>query len=126
GSPTGITAYMFDADYSLALRLTSTYHLWFPAYVLWLCRRQGYDDRGPWLQCGIGSAAIVGGWWFGDPERNHNYTQAPFGIEQTWMPDAVYIPLLCIATALALYWPGHFIVRAILRRLGAPNGRGVS
>lgn len=115
-SPTGITAYMFEPALPLIQRLASLYHLWFPIYAVWLCRRQGYDDRGPWLQCVIGSLAIVGGWWFGDPVRNLNYTQAPFGIEQTWLPDAVYLPLLCVATAAALYWPGHRIVRWVLAR----------
>lgn len=112
-SPAGITAYMFNPELPLTLRATSSYHVWLPLFVLWLCRREqvGYDGRGPWLQCLIGSAAILGGWWFGDPERNLNYTQAPFGIEQVWLPQGMYVALLCVATALALYLPGHWLVR---------------
>jgi hypothetical protein len=113
-SPTGTTAYMFNPELSLAHRLSSTYHLWLPVFILWVLHRRGYDRRGPWLQCGIGSALIVGGWWFGDRERNLNYVHAPFGIEQTWMPDALWIPLLCLATAVLVYLPGHFLVRAVL------------
>lgn len=116
-SVTGITAYMFNPEFPLIQRASSTYHLWLPVFVLWLCRRQGYDRRGPWLQGLIGSLAIVGGWLFGDPERNLNYTQAPFGIEQTWLPQPIYIPLLCLGTALFIYVPGHFLVRWILRNL---------
>jgi len=117
-SPTGITAYMFNEGLPLSLRATSSYHIWLPAFMLWLCRDEqvGYDSKGPWLQCLIGSTAIVGGWWFGDPERNLNYTQAPFGIEQVWLPDSLYLPLLCLATALALYLPGHWMVRGMLGR----------
>jgi hypothetical protein len=59
-SPAGVTAYMFSDELPLALRATSTYHIWLPVFVLWLCRRQGYDDRGAWLQCIIGTLAIVG------------------------------------------------------------------
>jgi len=110
-SPFGITAYMFDEELSIALRATSGYHVWLPVFVLWLCRRRGYDGRGLWLQCAIGTGAIVGGWIFGDPVRNLNYTVAPFGIEQVWLPQAVYIPLLCLGTAALLYLPGHFIVK---------------
>jgi len=112
-SPFGITLYMFNEQLPIALRLTSTYHIWLPVFLVWLCRRQGYDRRGPWLQCLIGSSAIIGGWAFGDPIRNLNYTRAPFGIEQVWLPDALFIPLLCVATALLVYLPGHWIVRAV-------------
>lgn len=115
-SPTGITAYMFNDQLPPALRATSTYHIWLPVLVLWLVRRQGYDYRGLWLQCAIGSLAIIGSWLFGQPERNLNYTIAPFNIEQTWLPQAVYIPLLCIATATLVYLPGHFLVRWIAAR----------
>lgn len=114
GSPTGITAYMHNPDLAVSHRLSSTYHLWLPILIIWICHRRGYDRRGPWLQCAIGSLAIVGGWLFGDPERNLNYVHEPFGIEQVWLPDIAWIPLLCVATAALLYLPGHFIVRAIL------------
>jgi len=124
-SPFGITPYMFNEDLSIALRATSTYHVWLPLFVLWLCRRQGYDGRGLWLQCAIGTAAILGGWIFGDPVRNLNYTIAPFGIQQVWLPQALYIPVLCVGTAVLVYLPGHLVVRAIagrsLRSSGSPG-----
>ena len=115
-SPFGITTYMFNKDLSIALRATSTYHMWLPVFVLWLCRKDGYDVRGLWLQCGIGTAAILGSWILGDPVRNLNYTIAPFGIQQVWLPQALYIPLLCIGTAVLVYLPGHFIVKAVAGR----------
>lgn len=114
GSPFGITAYMFNEELPIALRATSTYHIWLPVLMVWLVCRLGYDRRGPWLQCLIGSAAIVGSALFGMEGRNLNYTEAPFGIEQTWLPEAVYVPLLCIATAVLVYLPGHWIVRGLL------------
>ena len=112
-SPFGITVYMFNDELPVALRATSTYHVWLPLFVLWLCRRQGYDGRGFWVQCVIGTSAILGSWVFGDSVRNLNYTIAPFGIQQVWLPQAVYIPVLCVGTALLLYLPGHFIARAV-------------
>ena len=121
-SITGIAAYMFDPEYPLIQRATSTYHIWLPLLFLWLCHRYGYDRRGVWLQAVIGSLAIVGGWLWGDPERNLNYTHAPFGVEQTWLPDIVYIPLLCLGTALFIYVPGHFVVRGILELVWADRG----
>ncbi|MDT8409686.1 MAG: hypothetical protein RQ741_08820 [Wenzhouxiangellaceae bacterium] len=121
-SVTGITGYMFNPELPLIQRLASTYHLWLPAFAVWLCRRQGFDSRGLWLQCIIGTLAILGGWLFGDPERNLNYSRAPFGIEQTWLPEPVYIGFLCVATALLVYVPGHFLVRWILLAL-SPSGK---
>lgn len=121
-SLTGITAYMFSSELPLPLRLSSTYHIWLPLFVLWLCWYQGYDRRGVWLQCVIGTAAIVGGWWFAEPERNVNYTIAPFQIEQTWLPHGVYIALLCIATAGLIYAPGHYAVQCALARLPQKGG----
>ena len=114
-SPFGITYYMFDDRLPLVLRATSTYHLWLPLLMLWLVSRIGYDRRGLWLQCGIGSFAIVGGALFGDPVRNLNYVRAPFGIEQIWLPQPLWIPLLCLATALLVYVPGHWIIVAWTR-----------
>lgn len=122
-SPTGITAYMFNNQLPLQLRATSTYHIWLPLLVIWLVDRQGCDDRGVWLQCVIGSTVIIGSWLFGDPARNLNYTIAPFSIEQTWLPQAVYIPLLCIGTAVLVYLPGHFLVRWIAARKPEPRKR---
>jgi hypothetical protein len=117
-SPFGITRYMFNDALPLSLRATSTYHIWLPVFVLWLLVRLGYDRRGPWLQCAIGTLAIIGSALFGKPGRNLNYTEAPFGIEQTWLPEPVYIPLLCVATALVVYLPGHWIVRGLLALRG--------
>jgi hypothetical protein len=114
GSPFGITRYMFNEELALIQRATSLYHVFLPVLVLWLSARLGYDRRGLWLQCVIGTLAIVGSAVFGDAGRNLNYTEAPFGIEQTWLSDWQFIPLLCIATALLVYVPGHWIIRGLL------------
>lgn len=116
-SVTGITAYMFDPDIPLPARLTSTYHVWLPFLVLWMCWRNGYDRRGVWLQCVIGTAAIAGARLGSEPERNINFAFEPFHIEQVWMPDGVYVVLLMIATAVLVYLPGHGLVRLILSQL---------
>lgn len=122
GSVTGITDYMFDPGIPLIARLSSTYHVWLPVFLVWLCWYNGYDRRGVWLQCVIGTLAILGAWLVSEPVRNVNYAFAPIGIEQTWMPHGVYVVLLTVATALLIYWPGHCLVRFILGRLPARGG----
>ncbi len=117
GSVTGITGYMFNAEIPLIARLTSLYHVWLPFFMIWMCWRNGYDHRGVWLQCLIGTVLIVAAWLWSDRERNINFAFAPFHIEQTWMPHGVYLILLSVVTACVVYFPGHYLVRAILRRL---------
>jgi len=114
-SPTGITAYMFDDALPLALRVTSIYHVWLPVFAVWLVRRLGFDRRGVGLQCAIATLAIFGGWVFGDPNRNLNYTHAPFGIEQVWLPPPLYVAVVCLGTALLVLLPGHWLVGRLAR-----------
>lgn len=118
-----LTGYMFNPELPLSLRLSSLYHLWLPFFVVWLCWYGGYDGRGVWLQCAIGTAGIIGGRLWSDPARNVNFAFAPFNIEQVWLPDGVYLVVLAVGSALLVYVPGHFLVRFCLRRLPARAGR---
>lgn len=113
-SPTGFTAYMFDDELSLLARATSLYHVGLPPFLIWLCWRLGYDRRGPWLQCGIGAFGIIGAWLLTEPYRNVNWIHQPFGVEQTWMPEPLWVLVLLVAYPLLLFFPGHFLVRRLL------------
>lgn len=115
-SPTGITAYLFNDQLALIARLSSLYHVGLPVLAIWLCHRIGYDARGLPLQCALGSAVVLAGWVFGDPERNLNYVHAPFGIEQTWLPEALYLAVLLAGNALLIFLPGHLLLRWIAAR----------
>ncbi len=116
GSPTGATAYMWDESLPLAARLASLYHVALPIFLLWCLVRLGYDRRGPWLQCLIGSVGILGGWLLTEPERNINWIFEPFGMEQVWFPEPVYVALVLLAYPLMIYLPGHYLVRWIVAR----------
>lgn len=115
GRTATFTYYMFDTDTPLLARASSLYHVGLPLFVLWLLRRSGYDSRGPWLQSVIGGFAIVGAWLLTEPERNVNWVYEPFGIEQTWMPTSAFVALLLLLYPLVLFYPGHLLVRAVLR-----------
>ena len=114
-SLTGFTAFMFDEGNPLLARAASLYHVGLPPFLLWLVYRVGYDRRGPWLQCGIGAAGIIGGWLFTEPERNINWVHEVFGMEQTWLPEPVFVLLLLGLYPLILFFPGHGLVLLILR-----------
>lgn len=118
-SLTGFTAYMFSDELALIARGVSLFHVFLPPFVLWLIWRIGYDNRGVWLQCVIGGLAVIGGWLFTEPERNINWVHEFFGMKQTWMPDPIWLAVLVIAYPLAIFLPGHFLVRGVLAWLSA-------
>ncbi len=122
-SLTGFTDYMFDQDLALIVRVSSLYHIGLPLLLLWLVWLQGYDRRGPWLQCVIGIVGIVGAWLFTEPHRNINWVHQPFGVEQTWMAEPLWVLVLILVYPLLMYFPGHLLVRAVLNRWRAPRGR---
>ncbi|WP_302503976.1 hypothetical protein [Geoalkalibacter halelectricus] len=115
GQLANFTAYMFNPDTPWLARSTSLYHSALPVLGFWLVWRLGYDRRGPWLQSIIGVPAVVGTWLWTEPERNVNWVFAPFGIEQVWLPEPLFVLCLVFAYPLLLYLPGHFLVLALLR-----------
>ncbi len=115
-SITGFTAYMFNPEIPLLARATSFYHVFLPPFVLWLCLRTGYDRRGWKLQCLIGGIAIIASRLITEPYRNVNWVFAPFDAEP-WVAAPVYVALLVLLYPLLLYFPGHFIVRGLLKVL---------
>lgn len=115
-SPTGITAYLFDDRLALIARLSSLYHVGLPVIAIWLCQRIGYDARGLPLQCVLASVVVLAGWLVTDAERNINYVHAPFGIEQTWLPESLYLIVLLAGNALLIFLPGHLLLRWIAAR----------
>ena len=122
-SVTGATAYMFDDEIPLIARVTSLYHAWLPLFVLWLCWRIGYDGRGVWLQCIIGTLVIFGARFASDGERNINFAFEPLLVDLGGMPVLLYLGLLALVTALLVYVPGHLLVRAVLARLPSASHR---
>jgi hypothetical protein len=118
GRSAAFTGYMFDPALPLPARAVSLYHVVLPVFMLWLLRRSGYDRRGPWLQTVIGALAVVAGWLLTEPHRNINWVHAPFGFEQSWLPEPLYVAVLLVLYPVLLYLPGHWLVRAVLRRLG--------
>lgn len=115
GAWASFTNYMFDPELALAARIASLYHIALPVFLIWLALRVGYDRRGPWLQSALGLVVLPLTWLLTDPERNINWLSEPLGIEQVWMPDAVFVLLMMVLYPLLLFWPGHWLTVGILR-----------
>ena len=117
-SVTGFTTYMFNPDISLVVRLSSLYHTALPPFLLWLAWRVGHDRRGPWLQCLIGAAGVIGGWLFTDPERNINWVYEFFGLAALVDSTELWVACLLVIYPLTLFFPGDWLFRRFLRWLG--------
>lgn len=109
--PFNATAYLFDATQPLAPRLASLFHVGVPLVLLFAVSRLGHDRRGWQLQTAICWILLPLSAWLTDPERNINWVEAPFGVEQAWLPEAAYLLACMVAYPLILYLPAEAILR---------------
>lgn len=112
--PFAATLYMFDDRLPLALRLSSLFHMVVPVLLLYAVSRMGHDPRGWRLQTIICWAVLPLSAWLAHPERNINWVEAPFGIEQVWLADALYVLACMLVYPLVLYLPAEALVRRLL------------
>lgn len=112
--PFAATGYMFDPALSLALRLSSLFHIAVPLLLLFALKRLGHDRRGWRLQTLICWVVLPLSAWLTDPERNINLIEAPFGVEQVWLPDWLYVLVCMAAYPLILYLPTEALARRLL------------
>ncbi len=117
--PIGGTEYMFDAASPLWLRALSLFHVWTVPLLFWLVARLGHDRRGWCLETAFAAVLVPAGQWLGTREQNLNWTWAPFGVEQVWVPPLLW-PLIAVPLmALLLFWPGDLVVRRWMRSRAA-------
>jgi len=105
---------MFEPALPLIFRLSSLFHVAVPVLLLYPVARLGHDRRGWRLQTGICWLVLPLGAWLTDPERNINWTAAPFGIEQVWLPTWAYVIMCMAAYLLTLYLPTEAVLRRLL------------
>jgi len=108
---TGATEYMFDATSPLWLRAFSLFHVWMTPFLYWLCRRVGYDRRGVWLQTACTAILLPLSLLVASPDKNLNWMWAPFGVEQRWMPPALFAGVATLILALIAYLPADWLLR---------------
>ncbi|PSJ23710.1 hypothetical protein CVH10_02320 [Halomonas sp. ND22Bw] len=114
--PIGGTEYMFDAGIPLSVRLLSLYHLVLPLVAGFGVVRLGFDRTALAWQTALTWAAILAAWWLTDPRRNVNWVKGPFGGDQAWLPDGLYVIALMLVWPLALYLPVHLATLSLIRR----------
>lgn len=120
--PLGMTSYMFDSHRSLFLRGLSFFHGWLPFLLLFLLRRQGYDQRALWAWTALGwGLCLVAYFWLPPAGTvladakipvNINYV---FGFDdahpQTWLPAPAYLLTWMLVLFGVIYLPTHLLLR---------------
>lgn len=116
--PVGGTEYMFDAAKPLWLRALSLFHIVVPVLLIWGIARLGYDRRGWKLQTALTWLLLPATFWLATPETNINWLWRPFGIEQVWMPPALFLGVAMLGYPLLIYLPTHAVLAWWARRGG--------
>jgi hypothetical protein len=104
------------------LRLFSLFHAVMPVLLIWALRRFGFDRRAILVQVAASTVMLPVSWLLGPGEyRNINWTWAPFGREQTWMPPFAYLLVAMVAYPALLWLPTHAVLALVFRRPEARN-----
>ena len=102
---------MFVTRVPLLLRAMSLFHLFFPAIVIWMLVRQGYDRRAYWLQTPVALVVLPASFLIGSPEENINWVYGPLGAPQWITSPLAYLVLYMVFLPVAVYLPAHFLLK---------------
>lgn len=111
GGHIGLAAYMFDPKLSLFLRALSLFHLFFPAIVIWMLVRQGYDTRALPLQTLVAWVVLPASFLIGTPEENINWVYGPAGAPQWLTSPVAYLVLYMAFLPAAIFAPAHLLLK---------------
>lgn len=111
GGHIGLAAYMFDTRLSLFLRALSLFHLFFPAIVIWMLVRQGYDPRAYWAQTALALVVLPLSFFIGTPEENINWVYGPMGAPQWITSPLAYLFVYMAFLPIFIFLPTHFLLK---------------
>jgi hypothetical protein len=102
----GGTEYLWNAQFPLAVRLLSLFHLFWPILLLWSLRRTGYDRRGFGLQIVLAAALLVVSRLAGRAENlNFAFRDPVWGLSLE--PAAVHVAATLAVLVVVFYLPAH-------------------
>ncbi len=111
GGHIGLAAYMFDTRLPLLLRAMSLFHLFFPAIVIWMLVRQGYDTRAYWAQTALALVVLSASFFIGTPEENINWVYGPMGAPQWITSPLAYLFVYMAFLPTVIFLPTHFLLK---------------
>ena len=121
---TGMTAYMFDKDIPLFIRVLSLFHGWLPVLLVWLVSRLGYDRRALPAWTVLACASILVCYLWTPPAGAHLANpNAPININdiygfnekepQHWLNQNLYVIVWMAALWLAAFLPAHLVLHRV-------------
>lgn len=113
GGHIGLAAYMFDTRLPLFLRALSLFHLFFPAIVIWMLVRQGYDPRAYWAQTALALVVLPASFFIGTPEENINWVYGPMGAPQWITSPLAYLFVYMAFLPVVVFLPTHFLLKKL-------------
>ena len=119
----GGTEYMWDAQYPLAVRLLSLFHVFLPVIYVWALRRVGYDRRGWLLQSAI-ALVLLPISRLTDPATNINYAFRDPLFHRTWGPAPAHLALMLAGLIAIFYWPTHQVLAWVCAEEGRRGRKG--
>jgi hypothetical protein len=111
----GLTAYMWDVQIPLFVRVLSMYHIPLPLLLLWLVWRLGYARRALLYQTGLAWLVLLATYALTDPDRNVNYA---FGFPEPGdvLPQPWHLLAVMVVLPVAIYLPTHVVLRFVMAR----------
>jgi len=105
----GGTAYFWDPQYPLWVRLLSLYHIGLPVAMVWGLGHTGYDARGWQLQSAL-ALIVTFASRLGSPEKNLNFAFREPLFNQQWGPAPVHLLIVSSLLIALIYFPTHLLL----------------
>lgn len=118
--PVPVTAYLFDRNIPLHLRLLSLYHVPLPLLLVWLVYRLGYDRRALLWQTLLGWTVLTFCFFFTEPRRNVNWSHGYDQIDLVRISPGLWLFLLLSSIFLVAYLPAD----RLLNRFFGSSAKG--
>lgn len=106
-----LTAYMFDVELPIWLRILSSFHILFPFLLLWLIYRLGYHARAWIFQVLLSWIVLLFSWLFTEPAKNINLV---FSYQILNMSAPFYLILESIAIFIVIIIT-HFLFKYLFK-----------
>lgn len=112
-SITGLSAYMFNRETSLAIRALSLFHVVFPILLLWMLSRLGYDERAFLTQTLLAWIILPLSYFFTRRSENVNWAHGFGNKPVRWLPPPLHILVLMVLSPIVIYLPTHLLLKII-------------
>ena len=97
----------------LAFTAMSLFHLFFPAIVIWMLVRQGYDPHAYWAQTALALVVLPLSFFIGTPEENINWVYGPLGAPQWITSPIAYLFVYMAFLPTVIFVPTHFLLKKV-------------